>query len=142
TYKWALMDGYVNAALNHGVDIIQTFYGVPQWAAAAAAVCQTLSNAVQCSGPPANPQDLSDFVTAMVTRYVGRIKYYELWNEPNNLKSWNSTPAAMVPQSQTLYNIIKSIDPNSIVLTPAPAARGNNPTQSGCMQQYLQAGGY
>ncbi|MBA3916146.1 MAG: Ig-like domain-containing protein [Acidobacteriales bacterium] len=140
-YKWALLDGYVNAALSRNIDVVHTFYGVPQWAASATANCQTPATTVQCSGPPANPQDLYDYVTQVVTRYVGRIKYYELWNEPNNTKSWKRTVAAMATQSQAVYNIIKSIDPNALVITPGAATGADNPTQSGWMRMYLLDGG-
>lgn len=140
-YKWALLDGYVNAALSRNIDVVHTFYGVPQWAASLTANCQTLATTVQCSGPPANPQDLYDYVTQVVTRYVGRIKYYELWNEPNNTKSWNGTVAAMATQSQAVYNIIKSIDPGALVITPGAATGADNPTQSGWMRMYLLDGG-
>ena len=35
-------------------------------------------------------QDFADFVAAVVSRYHGRIRYYQIWNEPNIYPEWGS----------------------------------------------------
>ena len=42
-------------------------------------------------------QDYADFVTAVAERYRGRVKYYQLWNEPNIYPEWGG--AAINPEA-------------------------------------------
>ncbi len=39
-------------------------------------------------GPPAKFKDFADFVVALAQRYKGRIRYYQIWNEPNIYPEW------------------------------------------------------
>ena len=68
-----------------GLKIIARVDNQPQWA----------SSSVQWpgSGPPDNPQDWTDFLTALATRYKGRIQAYEIWNEPNLDREWGDQQA-------------------------------------------------
>jgi len=81
------------------------------------------------SGPN---QHWIDWVTAVVTRYKGKISYYEIWNEPNNTAMWQGTNAQLVRLAgdarciivgdkgcnpQSTYSQTK-IDPSAKVLTP------------------------
>jgi hypothetical protein len=40
--------------------------------------------------------DWGNWVRAVVTRYKGRIKYYELWNEPDAWNWWSGTTPQML----------------------------------------------
>src|SRR5258708_14422074 len=53
----------------------------------------TLFRSVDGSG---TNQHWIDWVTAVVTRYKGKISYYEIWNEPNNTAMWQGTNAQLV----------------------------------------------
>jgi hypothetical protein len=146
TYKWYGTDKYVEAAQRHGVDFLYTFEATPQWASARPNEPCT-SGKIGCAAPPADIQDWDDFVTALVTRYKGRIKIYELWNEPTTQLEWSGSYGDMVRLAKSAYRIIKSLDHDAIVLTPAPSAHGyqpraiTSPIQHEWMRQYLQAGG-
>jgi len=60
-------------------------------------------------------QCTADFVRQVVTRYKGRVKYWEIFNEPNL-----RMPAdKYVPMCKELYGIIKQIDPDAKVASPA-----------------------
>jgi len=63
-----------------------------------------------------------------------------LWNEPNWCGLWTGTTAEMVRMASDAYHTIKSIDPNAIVLTPAPAGSLAR-LPSVWMADYLSAGG-
>lgn len=141
TFTWAGVDGYVSAAEQHGVDFIYELGGnVPAWASSRPnEPCQALApNDHGCAAPPANIQDWDDYVTAVVTRYKRRIKFYEIWNEPNNPRAWSGTFAQLVELARHAHTIIKAIDAKAQVLTPAPAGPGA-PWE--WMEQYLDAGG-
>jgi hypothetical protein len=120
-YTWANLDNWFNEAQSHNVDINYVFGHTPGWAAAS------------CNGrapdacPPANMNDWDNFVRAMVTHANGRIKYYELWNEFNDHTAtgfWSGSIYQMATLAQHAYNIIKSIDPNAIVLAPSATGGG------------------
>src|SRR5207248_958610 len=73
----------------------------------------------QCAAP-ASMNDWNDFVAAVASRYKGRIKYYELWNEPNAARFWTGSTQQMVQMAKLAYSTIKQADPDALVLTPAP----------------------
>ncbi len=149
-YHWEPLDRYVEAAESHHVSAMYTFGQTPQWASSNPRAKCLGQGHLGCSAPPANIQHWINYVTAVVTRYKGRIRFYELWNEPGNVGEWSGSYEDMVTLAKHAYRIIKSIDPNAIVLTPAPGAgrygrqpqRGpTNPIQERWMQEYLHAGG-
>jgi hypothetical protein len=145
-YKWYGTDTYVQAAERHGVDVLYTFDATPQWASARPEE-SCYAGPIGCAAPPSNIQDWEDFVRAVVTRYKGRIKIYELWNEPTTQQEWSGTYAEMIKLARSAYKIIKSMDPSAILLTPAPSAHGYQPRritsaiQPDWMREYLKAGG-
>jgi polysaccharide biosynthesis protein PslG len=122
-YNWTQLDIVVNAAVGHGADIVYTFGYTPLWAAASSAA------------PPTNMQDWKDFVAAITARYAGRIKYWELWNEPNVPSFWSGTTAQMVAMAQAAYPIIKAA--GGTVLSPSPQDWNGDAWLNG----YLAAGG-
>lgn len=145
-FKWYGTDEYVGAAQRHGIDAMYTFDSTPQWASARPTEkCD--AGPIGCAAPPADIRDWEDFVTAVVTRYKGRIKIYEVWNEPTTQLEWAGSYIDMVRLAKSAYEIIKSADPDAVVLTPAPSAHGyqprgiTSPIQPEWMKGYLQAGG-
>ena len=88
--------------------------------------------------PPSNFQDFYDFVIAVCTRALGKIKYYSIWNEiSDNVLGWSGTVEEMVTLARNTYDIIKSIDGTAVVLAPS-ANWVNGPSY---MEQFLAAGG-
>jgi len=131
------------------VDYLVDLGGTPQWAARDPSSCGGFPQAAICTSPPANLDDWIDYVTAVVSRYKGRIQYYELWNEPNTRHFWTGSYADMVELARSAYTIIKTIDPDALVLTPAPTGPVH-PVRPGSgfiasapdwMATYLRAGG-
>jgi len=134
-YDWTNLDHVIQLAQANGVNsIIYTFFGVPSFYNANNAPCLQTG----CGGPPSDMSAFGSFVSALVTRYKGQIKYYELWNEANRSGSWNGTTAELVSLGQTAYQTIKGIDPNAKVLSPSPDIASSF---SSFIQGYLQNGG-
>src|SRR5436190_2241547 len=68
--------------------------------------------------------DYGDFVDAVVTRYRGRVHYYQLWNEPNLGVEWGMQPVDAVAATELLrvgYARAKTADPGAVVIAPALA---------------------
>jgi hypothetical protein len=76
-------------------------------------------------------------VTALVSRYKGRIKFYEGWNEPDYRHFWTGTEEELIELQKHAYQIIHRIDPQARVLTPTPTAR--NPGE--WLGRFFDAGG-
>ncbi len=47
------------------------------------------------------------------------IKYFEIWNEPQDPKYYSGDIATMVEMQKRAYQIIKASDPSLVVLTPS-----------------------
>jgi hypothetical protein len=113
TCNWATLDKYLEYASSHRLDVIYTFGRVPVWE--------------NPSGPSyqhvwaTNVADIADwknFVSAIVQHSAGRIKYWEIWNEPNVGGFWSGTNAQLIALAESAYKIIKAADPCSQVLLP------------------------
>ena len=119
---WARLDAYVNEAQSHGVSVMYSNSGVPKWAASNTSSCHQNAYGTYCSSAVVNVQDWDNFITDLVTRYKGRIQVYELWNEPQQY--FTGTMAQLVTLTQNEYNIIRSIDPQAIILSPSIVSYG------------------
>lgn len=138
-FDWHSLDTWVSQAQAHHVALDYVFLNTPQWAS-------TRPNESCNKGPkgcaaPPNPEDWNEFVTAVVTRYKGKISSYELWNEPNASAYWSGTPQQMVAMASSAYKIIKSIDPNALVVCPSASSTGWPSPADVWLDQYLSAGG-
>jgi hypothetical protein len=81
--------------------------------------------------------DWDDYVRMAASRAAGRIKYWEIWNEPQNLKYYCGDIPTMVVLAQHARRIIKSIDPSAVILSPSPTS-GNGPKW---LSSFLSQGG-
>ncbi|HEX4486783.1 MAG TPA: glycosyl hydrolase [Terriglobales bacterium] len=118
-YNWSRLDSIVSLAQSKGTDLMYVFVSTPKWASAnPGQAC--FEGATGCAAPPVNMADWETFVSVLATRYKGKIKYYEVWNEPNDLNFWTGTTAQMVDMTRRAYNQIKGIDSTASVLSPAP----------------------
>jgi len=107
-FDWSVTDRIVSQVEEHGLDLVVRLDHQPYWAG-------EYSN-----GPPANYNDFGDFVYALASRYAGRIRAYEIWNEPNLSREWGEkppNPAEYVALLKTAYGRIKKADPNAMVIS-------------------------
>lgn len=130
SYDWSVLDQWMSAAKNHNVDMVYTFGRTPQWASSHPSDSICNFGPGQCDPPKdlnadgTGPDQIwKDFVTAIATHSAGRIKYWELWNEPQNTFYWNGTIAQMVRMAGDARAIIKGIDPNAELLSPGTGVR-------------------
>lgn len=120
TSGWQKYDLIVALAEEYGLEIQARLDNPPPWAH---------SNAdVGAFAPPDNLQDFVDFAVAVATRYKGRIRFYQVWNEPNIYPEWGNQPISPEGYTELLcatYHALKEVDPNIVVISGALA-----PTQS------------
>jgi polysaccharide biosynthesis protein PslG len=136
-FNWTRLDPYVAEANAHGVSLVYTSSYVPPWAAADQSSCRPYAyQTTVCTSTVANIADWQNFVTALVTRYKGRIQVYELWNEPSCLCTFTGTVAQLVALTQAEHDIIRSIDPAALII--GPTMQGY---ESAYLDSYFAAGG-
>jgi len=114
---WEKYDQIVDSAGRHNLEIIARLSNPPTWTRAEG----------DAAGPHAPPDDLKDwgdFVYTTVSRYRGRVRYYQLWNEPNIYPEWGERPVDPEAYTQLLcegYRRAKEADPTAVILSGALA---------------------
>jgi hypothetical protein len=127
-FDWAIMDGTIGVAQQNGVrDFVFTLGDVPPWASTNPADSCAGNSPGACDAPKMRAFD--DFVTHVVQRYCGVVRYYETWNEPNLTTFWNGTNAQLLTVARDLYRIAK--DPANCGCANGVCAPGGgaNPNQ-------------
>ena len=152
TYDWTELNDWLNIAARNGKsDLIYTFGVVPQWASSKP-TDQTCVSGGSLPGSCDAPKDVNpdgtgtdqlfqNFVRALVAQAAGKIKYWELWNEPDCPYEWNGTMAQMVRMAKDAYTIIKAADPTALVLTPSSVDAGSGKAIDIWLPAYIAAGG-
>ena len=139
-YDWAPLDRIVDGANAQGINVLFSVVKSPKWAE---------PPGYTDPGPPADPNTYGDFMRAMATRYKGRVKAYEIWNEQNLHYEWGGpgrlNAGAYVELLKVAYNAIKSVDPGAVVvagaLTPTGGDGGYKAIDDGVyLEQMYQAG--
>ncbi len=120
---WAKYDNILELAEKNDIEILARLDNPPAWSRA-------MTNTIGTLAPPDNLSDYGDYVEAVVSRYKGRIRYYQLWNEPNIYPEWGEQ--GVNPEAFSLlmcegYNRAKAADPDAIILsgTMAPTVALN-----------------
>jgi hypothetical protein len=116
-WDWNLVDRIVNDAQQYGLDVLFRLDHQPLWAG-------DWNN-----GPPQNLDDLGRFCGVMAERYQGRVRAYQVWNEPNLAREWagrQPDPAEYVELLRVCYVAIKAADPQAIVISAGLAPTGTD----------------
>jgi hypothetical protein len=125
-FDWTNLDNAVTIANQKGMsDILMVLSGTPAWATNQRNPLAL--PAPDASGVPANMADWDNWVRAVATRYKGKIKIYQPWNEANLSTFYTGTPAQMADMTKRAYDIIKSIDPGATVVAPSTGTRLGGP---------------
>lgn len=130
-YAWGKLDAAVANAERNGVtDILLVLAGTPAWATDDPASGGAAGVLPGAAGMPRNIADWNSFVTAVATRYKGRISNYQIWNEANLSTFSTGTPAELAALTKNAYDIIKGVDANATVVAPSMGTRlGSNGAQ-------------
>ena len=118
TFDFTRLDRIVEQARAAGVTNITYTFGItPTWLASN----PNSTNHAPWLNPGCNsaPTDLAywdAFVTAMVTRYAGRIGSWQVWNEPQLKWFWDDSLATLSEMTCRARRIITGIDPRAKVV--------------------------
>ncbi|MCC7258116.1 MAG: hypothetical protein IT486_07060 [Gammaproteobacteria bacterium] len=135
-WEFERLDRYADLADAHGVELVLPLGLSPPWASA-----RPTEPSAYGPGKAAEPRDLSawrGYVERVALRYRGRIRVFELWNEPNLAKFFSGTPETMLMLAREAHAIIKRVDPQAIVVSPSATGfdRGTR-----WLNEYLALGG-
>lgn len=117
--KWdfSLLDRYVAMATLTKVNILLPLGLTPQWASA-----RPSERSSYGLGNAAEPRLIDDwrvYVRAVAQRYKGRIRHFELWNEPNLPGFFTGGPDTMLTLARETYSILKEVDSSNLLAAPA-----------------------
>jgi hypothetical protein len=104
----ARYDRAVDTARAAGAKVLVFVNGAPRWA----------SGSRVPMTKPQNAADYGDFIRYVATRYRGKVSAWEVWNEENTSRFWSTgpSPSAYVPLLKATYPVVKSVDPNALVV--------------------------
>jgi hypothetical protein len=128
-FRFSTYDRLVNWTMANGLEIVALPLFVPSWLRPVGGGMTS----IPMSGP-----DFDDFVTqygqfiyALVSHYVGSIRYFEIWNEPNTKTFWNDSEGTIrngfyiggkaitkyVSLLKTAYGQAKIANPDSMIIS-------------------------
>jgi beta-glucosidase/6-phospho-beta-glucosidase/beta-galactosidase len=110
---WEKYDRLVALANEYDLEIIARLDHPPAWTRAD-------GDARGSFAPPDRFEDYGDFVHAVVSRYRGKVKYYQLWNEPNIYPEWGEQPVNAAEYTRLLktgYARAKEADPTAVIIS-------------------------
>jgi hypothetical protein len=142
-YDWSRFDDWMSVAQSHNAEILYTIYATPSWASSGGInspnpdlLCTVILNSGPgiCDPPDdlnsdgtGTDQHFKDFLNALMAHVgPGKIKYFEIWNEPNIRAEWNGSNLQLARLAQEASAIIKSVDPNAQISGPAPVSETAN----------------
>lgn len=127
--NWTAFDNRLNRAIANGADVVVTLGGlIPGWATSdptgAAPGCSmyydnTTGKGLGSSAPPKSDQVWQDWVRAVATHAKGKVKYWEIWNEPYQCSLFQSNLPRLAKMVADARTILKQVDPANVVLSPA-----------------------
>jgi hypothetical protein len=119
TYDWSSTDDAINKMVAANIDPLEVVYGSPSWANGVSSSTSSHSLYVPTDAAAFNTwvSQYATFMSAAATRYKGRVKKWELWNEENQHFFWKPSPN--LQQYITWYKAvsaaIKAADPTCTV---------------------------
>ncbi len=144
---WEKYDHIVALTEQYGLQIIARLEAPPAWTRATGTEFGAFA-------PPDDLADFGNYVHAVASRYRGRIRFYQIWNEPNIYPEWGNQPVDPVAYTEMLclaYQRIREADPDAVIITGAlaptaelgtwnPAYEGNNLMDTVFLQRMYDAG--
>jgi hypothetical protein len=115
---WEKYDHIVALAEKYGLELIVRLSNPPEWTRAKGSAAGTFA-------PPDDYNDFGDFVATVVSRYKGRVRYYQIWNEPNIYPEWGEAPVnarEYVALLKIAYTRAKAVDPHVVIISGALAS--------------------
>lgn len=141
-WKYDRIDTYVEQATAHHAAVLYTLGGTPRWASSRRD--EQCPYGFGCAAEPVRMAHWEEYVRRVVQRYRGRIKAYELWNEPkfsdiprdrNAPGFYTGSVAQMVEMARIARKVLDENDPDAVLSTPGFVNGSDR------LELFLEAGG-
>jgi len=121
SFDWKRYDRIVEIAEEHGIEILSLIARAPAWASG------QVSEDFHVP-PPKDLKDYANYTKHLVNHFKDRIKYWEIWNEPNAKSFWPPRPDAneYVKLLKAGYEAAKEADPDCQTLLGGIACHKNS----------------
>ena len=130
-FDWSRADLIVNRAEGTGLDLVPVLVFTPAWAAPGCGNptvdCRSQRRTSTCPARPPAASDFGDFVFSVTSRYRGRVRFWELWNEPDLPNYFAGSAVTYAEQILAPgYAAVKSADPVAQVIFAGPSTANAN----------------
>ncbi len=115
---WEKYDNIVDIAEANDLQIIARLDNPPSWSRSQP------DDVIGTTAPPDDYTDFANYAATVAERYKGRIRYFQVWNEPNIFPEWGNQNVSPEQYTELLcetYTAIKEANPDAVVLTGALA---------------------
>ena len=112
--SWSKYDVIVESARAEGLEIMARLERPPRWATQDWEPENPASQK-----PPDDLERFGDFVEAVVSRYKGDIRYFQIWNEPNLWGEWGESDpdaAEYVEMLRIAHDRAKGANPEAVIV--------------------------
>jgi hypothetical protein len=139
-WKFDKLDIAMRLMESRKIDVMLTLGETPAWASSKP---DTKGEYVfGQAAPPRRISDWENYIRTVAQRYKGRIRHYELWNEPTVREvdgdRAHFTARELVELGTSAYRIIKETDPQARLTTPSMVGGEKGAER---LDAYLAAGG-
>ena len=118
-FNFSNIDKAIELAEKHNVELILNLGMSPKWAAKNPKKTGPYGNKNITKSPPKDIEDWKEYVQVLADRYNGRIKYWEIWNEPDFLTFYCGKISKLVELTKEARKILKKTDKNNMILSPS-----------------------
>lgn len=104
-FDWSFWDDYVRIANELDIQLIPYVCYTPEWAA-------SKSGQDFWRSPPRDPAAFGEFMYQIASHYKGRMRTWELWNEPDNQEYWTGSVQQFADLIRAGSSAVRRADPN------------------------------
>ena len=116
-FNFAKIDQAVDLAQKHDVELVINIGLSPKWGALRPNDRSGYGENLTASEPK-DIDDWRNYIKTLAERYKGKIKYWEIWNEPDMLMFYTGSVKKMVELTKEAYKILKAVDPDNKIISP------------------------
>jgi polysaccharide biosynthesis protein PslG len=107
-YRFDFWDKLVEEASRANIELVPYVAYTPEWAAR--------SKEEFWKQPPSVPADYATLMRKLAERYRGRIRHWELWNEPDNKEYWNGSPDDFATTIILAAQAVREVAPETVLV--------------------------
>jgi hypothetical protein len=109
---------WVDAFRANGIEVLGVLFGTARWASSAVDREDVLQGGMRAWGavPPLDVGDWELFVRTLAERLRGRVRSWEVWNEPDITPFWIASAADFVTLARVAEPILRAVDPGMRVV--------------------------